>query len=121
MIEFFRINSKSLSKNPSSISHSQSKVQSTDRTMDGTMVVDIIAIKNIVNVEWKYLSREDMAKLKAELDTGNFVTIDYIDTTSSMEEKTIIALPGNLSFAPYYDYSTDQVIWKDVKINFTEK
>ena len=51
MIDFFKINSKTLSKNPTSITHSQTKVQSSDRTMDGTMVIDIIAIKKVINVE----------------------------------------------------------------------
>ena len=121
MIDFFKINSKTLSKNPTSITHSQTKVQSSDRTMDGTMVVDIIAIKKVINVEWKILSKEDMFKLATELESGNFVTIDYIDTSISNETKTIVALPGNLAYSPYYDFATDSVVWRDVKISFTEK
>ena len=83
---FFKINSKTLTKNPSSISHSITKIQNQDRTMDGTMVVDIIAIKNVVNIEWKLLDKEDMTKLKSEIESGNFVTIDFWDSETETNE-----------------------------------
>ena len=120
-MDIFKINSKMLSKNPSSITHSQTRVQSSDRTMDGTLVIDIIAIKDVVNVEWKILSIEDMQKLTNELTGGGFVTIDYLDSTTNGEFKNVLALPGNLSYLIYYDYRTDSILWKDVKISFTER
>jgi len=120
---FFKINSKTLTKNPSSISHSITKIQNQDRTMDGTMVVDIIAIKNVVNVEWKLLDKEDMTKLKSEIESGNFVTIDFWDSETETNEtmKNIVATTTSFTFSPYYDYTTDSIRWKDVKISFTER
>ena len=120
---FFRINSKALTKNPSSISHSLTKIQNQDRTMDGTMVVDIIAVKNVVNVEWKILDKEDMTKLKQEIESGNFVTIDFWDNETSNNEtmRNIIATTTSFTFSPYYDYTTDSIRWKDVKASFTER
>jgi hypothetical protein len=35
-MDFFRINSKSLSRNPTEITQSKFKIQKTDRTIDGT-------------------------------------------------------------------------------------
>lgn len=120
---FFKINSKTLTKNPSSISHSITKIQNQDRTMDGTMVVDIIAIKNVVNIEWKLLDKEDMSKLKSEIESGNFVTIDFWDSETETNEtmKNIVATTTSFTFSPYYDYTTDSIRWKDVKISFTER
>lgn len=120
---FFKINSKTLSTNPSSISHSKSVIQNAERTMDGTMVVDIIAVKNIISVEWPILSAVDMKKLMAEIETGQFVTIDYWDNNGTNGNSLInsIVLPGKISYAPFYDFASDSVIWKDVKLSFTEK
>lgn len=117
---FFKINSKSLSKNPTEMTFSNSPIQSTDRTIDGTMVVDIIAVKNVVTVEWAVLDKEDMAKLLNELGKGGFVTIDYYEAKSN-SIKNITALPSNISYSPFYDYSSDSIIWKNIKITFTEQ
>ena len=120
---YFKINSKTLTKNPSSITHSYTKVQNQDRTMDGTMVVDIVAIKNVVNVEWKFLDKEDMLKLKNEIESGNFVTIDYWDTDTSSAEtmKNITVTVTSFTFSPFYDYSINNISWKDIKLSFTER
>lgn len=117
---FFKINSKSLTKNPTLITTTKTPIQSSDRTMDGTMVIDIIAIKDVVSVEWAVLGKDDMLKLKNETKDGGFVSIDYWDMDTS-QMKNITALPSNITYAPFYDYSTDSVMWKDVKITFTEQ
>lgn len=44
---FFKINSKTLSKNPTDIEHGKLTLQNADRTIDGTLAVDIIAVKVI--------------------------------------------------------------------------
>lgn len=119
---FFKINSKTLSINPSSISHSKAIIQNVDRTMDGTMVVDVIATKNIITVEWPILTELDMKKLMAEISTGQFVSIDYWENKGEGNAlNNIIVLPGNITYSPFYDFSTNSVLWKDVKLAFTEK
>lgn len=119
---FFKVNSKTLSKNPSSITHSKTKIQNNDRALDGTMVIDIIAIKNIVNVGWDFLTDADMKKLSAEVSAGNFVSIDYWDneTESPGMMKNILAVAENFTFSPIYNYTTSSIVWKDVKISFVE-
>lgn len=120
MAVFFRINSKVLSKNPTSINNSITTIQKAERTMDGSMVIDIVANKDVVNVQWDFLSSDDMKKLKTEIDSGGFCTIDYFDALTS-ELKNITAQPGSIKYSPHYDYVNDCIMWKDVSISFTER
>lgn len=120
MAVYFRVNSKSLSKNPTSINNSITTIQKAERTMDGTMVIDIVANKDVVVVSWDYLSGEDMRKLKTEIESSGFCTIDYCDPLTN-ELKNIVAQPSGLKYSPHYDYTTDSIMWKSVSVSFTER
>lgn len=114
---FFRINSKSLSKNPTNIEQGKTKIVKTDRTIDGTLVADIIAIKNKVTVSWDYITSADLAKLIAEVNRDVFPIVEY------NEGDTIISMAGHteeLTYAPYYSSRTG-FLWKDVKVSFVER
>ncbi|UKI51840.1 MAG: hypothetical protein L6V79_06680 [Clostridium sp.] len=65
MAVFFKINSKTI-KAPTELTCSTEVLDKSERTMDGTMVVDVIGRKRKVEVAWKYLSKEDMGLLTAE-------------------------------------------------------
>jgi len=119
----FKLNSKTFERNPSSITQSKTKIQSKDRTLDGTMVVDIVAIKDVVNVEWSIMYSTDFRKLINELSDGGFCTIDYFDGDSTSESvlKNVTVIPGDVSYEQFYDYTTDSIIWKNVKVSFTER
>ena len=45
MMVLLKINSKTLTKNPSAINQSKVVISQSDRTINGTLVVDIIADK----------------------------------------------------------------------------
>ncbi|MBQ7798302.1 MAG: hypothetical protein IJ371_04190 [Clostridia bacterium] len=120
----FKINSQTLSKNPSTMKNGKTKIQKSDRTMDGTLVVDIIAYKDTVTFTWDFLSNDDLKVLINEITAKALCTIEYKDvklTTDSSELKTIVAQPGDISYAPHYDYATDSIIWKSVSLTFTER
>jgi len=117
---YFKINSKNLSQNPSKIKTSTQKIQKSERTIDGTMVIDLVAIKNSVQVSWDILSSDDLKKLLNEIKSG-FVTINYVDASVDEDTKTIVAQPGDISYSPFYDYGSSSIVWKDVSITFTEK
>ena len=53
-MEFFKINGKSI-KAPTEISISYEELDKAERTVDGTMVVDIVGTKRRVDVSWEYL------------------------------------------------------------------
>lgn len=66
-MEFFKINGKSI-KAPTEISISYEELDKAERTVDGTMVVDIVGTKRRVDVSWEYLSTDD-----------NLVNVKYHD------------------------------------------
>lgn len=118
----FKINSQSLSKNPSSMKSGLTRIQKTDRTMDGTLVTDIIAYKNTITVTWDFLQDADLRALVSELKIRAFCTIEYQDPQSSdiSELRTITAQPGDLSYQAHYDYGLGEIVWKAVSVTFTE-
>lgn len=118
----FKINSQSLSKNPSTMKAGLTKIQKTDRTMDGTLVTDIIAYKNTLTVTWDFLRDADLRSLVSELKIRAFCTIEYQDPQSSdiKNLRTMTAQAGDLSYQAHYDYGLDEIVWKSVSITFTE-
>ena len=116
---FFRINSKSI-KQPNEITLSFESLDKYERTMDGTMVVDLIGKKEKVEVRWNYLSDEDMRLLRSETQSGIFVTIDF-HSAESANIKTITARAIDLQFMPYYDWSRKRLMWQNVSVSFSEK
>lgn len=120
---FFRINGKALARNPTSVEQKKTKIQNTDRTIDGTLVVDLIAIKDTVEFNWEYMSDRDMQILMAELEKGVFCEVEYYDTKSktASELTKITALAGDISYAPHYDYASQSIMWKGVKVDFQER
>lgn len=80
---FFRINSKSLSRSPTNVSQSKIKLQKSERTMDGTLVTDIIAVKDAVTFSWSYLTDADLRRLILETQNYAFCTVEYQDGSSA--------------------------------------
>lgn len=117
----FKINSKTLSRNPTSIEQGKFKIQQSDRTINGTMVVDIIAVKNKVNFSWNYMSDSDLRKLLNEINSQTFVTVEYKDPDNENDLKSMIAETSEISYRPHYDNMTQSVIWKEVKVEFLER
>jgi hypothetical protein len=117
---FFKINGKVLSRNPKEIEHGKFKLQNNDRAIDGTMVVDIIAVKNKISFSWDYLSQADMKTLTDELSTSTFSQLQYRDVNSESITE-ITAYAEDITYKPHYDYRTSIILWKDVKVGFMEK
>ena len=119
MAVFFKINSKTI-KAPAELTCSTEVLDKSERTMDGTMVVDIIGRKRKVEVAWKYLSKEDMGLLTAETKSGSFVTIDYNDPETG-KLTSMTARPQDLSCQPRYDWVKGKIMWASVSIAFVER
>lgn len=116
---FFRINGKT-PKAPTEISLSFEVLDKAERTMDGTMVVDIIGSKEKVDVKWDYLSDADLKLLTKEIGGGTFVTIGY----SSPEQsgvKQMTARAEGLTYAPFYDWAMGKLMWQSVSLSFVER
>jgi len=116
----FKINSKTLSRNPTDISQSKYKIQKTDRTIDGTLVADIIAVKNKVSFTWDYLTTADLRNLIDEVNGDSFPLVEYVDPDSGNLIQ-IMAHGSEVSYIPHYDSKLATIIWRDVKIAFEER
>ena len=116
-MKFIKINGWSLSREPTSIEHSKVKLKKEDRTINGTLVVDIIAIKDKIKVQWEAITSEDLAKLQEILHDTRFVTLEYND---GKEYKRAEVETTELRYTPYYVSSTKTVIWNDVSMEFNE-
>ena len=115
---YFKINSKSLTKNPTAIEHGKQIIQNSDRTIDGTLAVDIIAVKNKITVAWSYMSGADFYKLTAELNQNSLPTIECYDVNNVL--KTFTVSLSDLTYSPHYFSPTQGLIWKDVRATFIE-
>jgi len=116
---FFQINGRSVAS-PKDLSHSYVELDKMERTMDGTMVVDIVGFKKKIDVSWDYLTKEDMLILNTEIKQNSFVTVSYQDTLLGTLS-TFTAKPQGFSYSPGYDWVKDKVIWKNVSVSFEEK
>ncbi len=116
-MKFIKINGESLSRQPTSIEQRLVKLKKEDRTIDGTLVVDIIGIKNKIKVQWDYISSTDMSKLQYLIAEKDFLTISY---QNGKKQENVIAETSELSYTPYYDSRTKSIIWKGVSLEFSE-
>ena len=118
-MEFFKINGIAIAS-PTEINISLESLDRAERTMDGTMVVDIIGEKRKVDVRWEYLSKEDMSKLSTAIKNSRFATIAFHDKETG-GIVTMVARGGNLEYMPYFDWAKNKLIWKSVAVLFKER
>ena len=118
-MEFFKINGK-IVKSPKEITISPEHLDNAERTLDGTMVIDIIGTKKKVDVSWEFLCKEDMTTLTTETGSDKFSEITFHDNKTG-ELTTITARAENLTYMPYYDWTKGQLIWKSVSVSFKQK
>ena len=118
-MDFFKINGRSL-HSPKDISESYDILDKIERTLDGTMVVDIIGNKIKIDVSWDYLSNKDMMILKEELFKNTFVTVTF-HSPDTGELQTIEARTRDFNYQPSYDWTRSKLIWKSVSVSFEEK
>lgn len=116
---FFKINNKTISS-PKEISHSYEILDKTERTLNGTLVVDIIGKKKQIDVTWEYLSKEDMTILTEEVNTNTFQDIEYIDPETG-EATTMVGRLKDFTYSPGYDWVNTKVRWNNVTVSFVEK
>ena len=116
---FFKINSKSI-KQPNEITLSFESLDKFERTMDGTMVVDLVGKKEKVEVRWNYLPDADMKLLASEIKSGSFVSIDYA-SAEQQTIKTIIVRATDLQYMPFYEWAKKRIVWQSVVVSFSER
>lgn len=118
-MQFFKINSKTI-QSPTEITVSEEDLNKAERTMDGTMVIDVIGKKTKLDVNWEYLRKEEMQLLRSVVNGGTFVTVSY-HSPETGEMVTMTAQAEGFSFQPYYDWAKGELLWRGVSVSFTEK
>lgn len=117
-MDFFKINDKRI-KSPTELTVSPEVLDKTERTVDGTLAVDIVGTKRKVDVSWEYLSKEDMRELTGAIGKGKFARISYHDNATG-ELETITARSEGITYQPHYDWAKGKIMWKSVAVTFTE-
>lgn len=118
-MDFFKINGKKI-KAPTELTVSPEVLDKAERTVDGTMVVDVVGTKRKVDVSWEYLSKEDMTVLAKAIGGDKFAEITFHDNgTGSLI--TMTARSEGLTYAPHYDWAKSRLMWKSVSVSFMEK
>ena len=117
-MDFFKINGKKI-KPPTELTVSPEILDIAERTVDGTMVVNIIGTKRKVDVSWEYLSKEDMVILSNAVKSSIFADVSFHDSMGSLV--TMTARAENLTFQPHYNWAKGQLMWKGVSVSFTER
>lgn len=118
-MKFFEINGKTV-KPPKEISVSPEVLDKSERTANGTLVVDIIGTKRKVDLSWEYLSQKDMAVLQHEISIDAFSEISFHDNQTG-ELVTMTARSDGLSYMPHYDWTHGKIMWKSVTLSFKER
>ena len=118
-MDFFKINGKKI-KAPTVLTVSPEVLDKAERTVDGTMVVDIVGTKRIVDVSWEYLSKEDMTVLTKAVGGDKFAEITFHDNGTG-DLVTMTARSEGLTYAPHYDWAKAKLMWKSVSVSFTER
>lgn len=118
-MEFLKLNGQTI-KSPTEITVSPENLDKAERTMDGTMVVDIIGTKCKLDVRWEYLPKEDMAILANATKSDAFTLVSFHDKITGTLV-TITARAEGLTYSPFYDWARDRLMWKGVAITFKEK
>lgn len=118
-MEFFRVNNTKM-KSPTELTVSSEILDKAERTVDGTMVVDIIGVKRKVDVSWEYLSKEDMTALTQAIGSDKFTKIEFRDIVTG-NLVTMKARSEGLTYQPHYDWAKSRLMWKSVSVSFTER
>ncbi len=118
-MDFFKVNGYKI-KAPTEITISPESLDKAERTMDGTMVVDIIGSKRKIDVNWEYLSKEDMKTLATAVKNTAFTLVTFHDKDAG-ELVSITARAEGLTYSPYFDWAKNKLLWKGVAVSFKEK
>ena len=118
-MEFFTIN-RIVIRAPTELTVSSETLDKTERTMDGTMVVDIVGEKHNLEANWDYLSAEDMSTLAMAKKSDTFAEISFHDSLTG-EPITLTMRMESLTYVPHYDWSRGKLMWKSVSASFKEK
>lgn len=110
---------------PASVSPAVELIKSADRSLNGTMNVDITGVKTSLEVTFGYLEDKNFQLVSEVFNLAeqaeNYpdgVEVEYFDIKNSGAKKRITCFVDNMTFTPFI--LNDVIAWRDVKINLIE-
>jgi hypothetical protein len=92
--------------------------RSADRNAEGDILIDRVAVKRKLEMEWPPLSNASMAALLSAV-TAVFFSVTYPDPMTGAS-KTITCYVGDRT-APVLKYTSGVPYWEGLRMNFIEK
>lgn len=93
-------------------------ISKAERNAAGTMIIDRIATKRKIELNWKYLSKEDVGDVLQRI-SDVFFLVDYIDPqVGDWRNGTFYS--GDRSIGAL-DYFNSNIRYKDIKFNLIER
>ncbi len=93
-------------------------ISDAKRNAFGDILIDRIATKRKLELTWRYLDREELARLLAAV-RPIFFQVTYPDPEENME-KTGTFYVGD-RFVNAFDYKNGKIRWRDISFNLIER
>lgn len=90
-----------------------------ERTASGKMVMDIIAIKRKLYLEWEIIEESELKKIMDTLESRTFHTVTYPDPQKG-ENHTITAYVGDMDQEAWQKISGTRY-WRNVSFSLIEQ
>ena len=97
------------------------RMSTAERTMNGRMVMDIIAIKRQHTLKWEVISAPDLKTILDILESAVFHTLDYPDPQSMTGQRTITVYTGDIKMGNFFTDRAGIRQWTDVTIGLVEQ
>lgn len=92
-------------------------INNSERSIDGTMNIDIVARKVSLEIEWSVLRADYMSVVNKIAESTGVYEVTFISPETSLP-KTIIAYVEDFSCTPFFVGS--QLQWKNISLTLTE-
>ncbi|MEH7391776.1 DUF6711 family protein [Bacillus sp. JJ1474] len=103
---------------PSSFQVGIMDLSKAERNAQGDMLIDRIATKRKIELNWKFLGANELSKI-LQLINSVYFFVKYPDPmTGRLEMKTFYVGDRNI---PMFSYRNGKPVWNDIKFNFIEK
>ncbi|WP_028609736.1 DUF6711 family protein [Paenibacillus harenae] len=103
---------------PSGYIVTKQDIVKAERNARGTMIKELIASKDKIDLTWIYLTPAQLSQLLAAV-SANFFNVTYLEPQSGTN-RTATFYAGDRS-APAMDFINGVMRWKDIKFNLIER
>ncbi len=96
------------------------RLTKASRSANGTMNMEIIAIKRQVSLQWEKIKASELKTILDLLDAATFHTLVYPDPQGTGGTKTITAYVGDITESAWYMVGAERY-WENVRVGLIER